>query len=53
MTTKSNLRVIRQEFSYRSGSMTEEISESALKRAKEIKEACEWLSTEGEENNVS
>ena len=46
-------RIIRQEVSYRSGAMTEEISESALKRAKEIKEACEWLSTEGEENNVS
>jgi len=24
-----------------------------LKRAEEIKEACEWLSAEGEENNVS
>ena len=45
-------RIIRQEVSYRSGAMTEEISESALKRVKEIKEACEWLSTEGEENNV-
>ena len=33
--------------------MTEKISESALKRAEEIKEACEWLSAEGEENNVS
>ena len=46
-------RIIRQEVSYRSGAMTEKISESALKMAKEIKEACEWLSTEGEENNVS
>lgn len=46
-------RIIRQEVSYRSGAMTEEISESALKRVKEIKEVCEWLSTEGEKNNVS
>ena len=46
-------RIIRQEVSYRSGAMTEEISESALKRVEETKEACEWLSTEGEENNVS
>ena len=46
-------RIIRQEVSYRSGAMTEEVSESALKRAKEIKEVCEWLSIEGEENNVS
>lgn len=33
--------------------MTEEVSESTLKMVKEIKEACEWLSAEGEENNVS
>lgn len=46
-------RIIRQEVSYRSGATNEKISESALKMAKEIKEACEWLSTEGEENNVS
>lgn len=46
-------RIIRQEVSYRSGAMTEEVSESTLKMVKEIKEACEWLSAEGEENNVS
>ena len=46
-------QIIRQEVSYRSGAMTEEVSESTLKMVKEIKEACEWLSAEGEENNVS
>ena len=46
-------RIIRQEVSYRSVAMTEEISEPARKRVEDIKEACEWLSAEGEENHVS
>ena len=46
-------RIIRQEVSYRSVAMTEEISEPARKRVEDIKEACEWLSIEGEENHVS
>lgn len=45
--------ISRQEVSYRSGTTNENISESALKRAKETKEAYEWLNKEGEENNVS
>lgn len=39
-------RIIRQEVSSRSGAMTEDISESARKRAEDIKEACAWLSKE-------
>ena len=46
-------RMIRQEVSYRSVAMDENISESALKKVKGIKEACEWLSAEGEGSNVS
>lgn len=46
-------QIIQHEISKRAGSINEGISEPALKRHKEIKEACEWLSAEGEENNVS
>lgn len=45
-------RIIRQEVSYRSVAMGEKISESTLKKVKEIKEACEWLSIEDKESNV-
>ena len=39
-------RIIQQEFPYRLGAMTEDMSESARKRAEDIKEACAWLSKE-------
>lgn len=42
-------RIIRQEVSSRSAAMTEDMSESARKRAEDIKEACAWLSKEERE----
>ena len=46
-------QIIQHEISKRAGSINEGISEPALKRHKEIKEACERLNAECEENNVS